>query len=318
MHFIAVNHMPIGQHLTGQLAALSTWIYQLKSPLEAFSTFYGSMQMISVHAERTLALFREQRTVVDKPTAVPLEACKGEIEFRNAEFSYHAYGAETPTNCALADTSSRCKPGTITAPIGEAGAGKSTIFRLLFRFYTLQKGYILIDGCNVEDTTISPLCQHIGVVSQDIVLLNDTLMYNFGGQVQRVLLARIILANPRIMLLDEATAHLDADSEDHIQRYLAQSRQNRTTLVIAHRLSTTQDADQILVMSQGRVAESGTHVALLAKKGLYAAMWSKHRRSNPAEDTVSDVVDDASTACFEGQRTTCSDNGLKIEEFHQS
>jgi ABC-type transport system involved in Fe-S cluster assembly fused permease/ATPase subunit len=210
--------------------------------------------------------------------------------------------------------------------VGESGGGKSTVFRLLFRFYNSENGRIRIDGHDVQDITIDSLRKHIGVVPQDTVLFNETLMYNLkyanqdatdedvykacraasihdkilafpdgyntkvgerglrlsGGEKQRVAIARTIIKNPRVILLDEATAALDTDTEEHIQRALSTLSQGRTMLVIAHRLSTITTADRILVLSEGQVAESGTHEELLAMKGRYASMWRKQIRAQKA------------------------------------
>ena len=201
--------------------------------------------------------------------------------------------------------------------MGPTGAGKSTISRLLFRFYDVTGGRVLIDGHDVRELTQDSLRAAIGVVPQDTVLFNDTIRYNIaygrvgasqteieraarlaqvhefvlrlpdgydtivgerglklsGGEKQRVAIARTILKDPRILILDEATSALDTRTEQDIEAALRNVSANRTTLVIAHRLSTVVDADEILVLVDGQVAERGTHWGLLAQGGVYADMW---------------------------------------------
>lgn len=318
--FICAYQVSIGQRDVGSFVTLLTYMAQLQGPLNYFGTFYRTIQSALINAERMLELFREQPTVVDSPRAMPLSMCKGDIRFQNVEFSYDT------RKPALNGLTFHCEPGTTTALVGESGGGKSTVFRLLFRFYNSQKGQLLVDGHDVQDLTIDSVRKHIGVVPQDTVLFNETLMYNLkyanqdasdeevfeacraasihdkimafpdgyntkvgerglrlsGGEKQRVAIARTILKNPRIILLDEATAALDTDTEEHIQRALSTLSHGRTMLVIAHRLSTITTADRILVLNEGQVAESGTHEELLAMKGRYASMWRKQIRAQKA------------------------------------
>ncbi|KAE8149129.1 hypothetical protein BDV25DRAFT_156858 [Aspergillus avenaceus] len=318
--FIAAYQVSLGQRDVGEFVSLLTYMAQLQGPLNFFGTFYRSIQSALINSERMLELFREQPTVVDTPKAVPLPVCKGDIKFENVEFSYDT------RKPALNGLNFRCEPGTTTALVGESGGGKSTVFRLLFRFYNSSGGRILVDGHDVENITIDSLRRHIGVVPQDTVLFNETLMYNLkyanqyatdeevyeackaasihekimsfpdgyntkvgerglrlsGGEKQRVAIARTILKNPRMILLDEATAALDTETEEHIQGALSTLSRGRTMLVIAHRLSTITTADRILVLHEGKVVESGTHDQLLAMKGRYASMWRKQIRAQRA------------------------------------
>ncbi|PGG97934.1 hypothetical protein AJ79_09047 [Helicocarpus griseus UAMH5409] len=318
--FIAAYQVATGERKVGQFVSLLTYMAQLQGPLNFFGTFYRSIQSALINSERMLELFREQPTVVDGPNTHDLPKCKGDITFDNVEF---AYDTRKP---ALNGLSFHCRPGTTTALVGESGGGKSTVFRLLFRFYNASFGRILIDGHSAESVTIDSLRRHIGVVPQDTVLFNETLMYNLkyanpsatdeevyaacqaasihdkilafpdgyqtkvgerglrlsGGEKQRVAIARTILKDPRIILLDEATAALDTETEEHIQTALSTLSKGRTMLVIAHRLSTITTADQILVLHNGQVAESGTHEQLLNLKGRYASMWRKQIRAQRA------------------------------------
>ena len=220
-------------------------------------------------------------------------------------------------------------PGRTLAIVGPTGAGKSTISRLLFRFYDASSGRVLLDGQDIRDVTQESLRAAIGVVPQDTVLFNDTIRYNIaygrddaddaaviaaaraarihdfilslpdgydttvgerglklsGGEKQRVAIARTLLKNPPVLILDEATSALDSRTEAAIQDTLERIAERRTTLVIAHRLSTVVNADRIIVLDKGRVAETGTHDQLLAMRGLYADMWAR-QQAEKEEGTV--------------------------------
>ncbi|HEX2147354.1 MAG TPA: ATP-binding cassette domain-containing protein, partial [Pseudorhizobium sp.] len=217
--------------------------------------------------------------------------------------------------------------------VGPTGAGKSTIGRLLFRFYDVTGGALRIDGQDVREVTQASLHDAIGVVPQDTVLFNDTIAYNIrygrpsateeevsaaaevaqigrflrtlpqgfetmvgerglklsGGEKQRVAIARTILKAPPILILDEATSALDTTTEQEIQSALDIVSRNRTTLVIAHRLSTVIGADEIIVLRDGTIAERGTHANLLAANGLYASMWNRQREATQAEEHLRQV-----------------------------
>ncbi|MCB1459146.1 MAG: ATP-binding cassette domain-containing protein, partial [Nitratireductor sp.] len=210
------------------------------------------------------------------------------------------------------------------------GAGKSTISRLLFRFYDITGGSITVDGQDIRNVTQASLRAAIGMVPQDTVLFNDTVAYNIGygrtsatqaevekaadmaqigdfirslpkgfasevgerglklsgGEKQRVAIARTLLKAPPILILDEATSALDTHTEREIQSSLDMVSKDRTTLVIAHRLSTVINADEIIVLKAGEIAERGTHKALLKKKGLYSEMWSRQREATEAEERL--------------------------------
>ena len=329
--FIAAYQVTSGQLKVGKFVALLTYMAQLQGPLNFFGTFYRMIQSAMINSERMLELFKEKPTVVDKPGVIPLATCQGDLRFNDVHF---AYDTRKP---ALHGLDFHCKPGTTTALVGESGGGKSTVFRLLFRFYNAESGTIQVDGHEVDSLSIDSVRRHIGVVPQDTVLFNETLMYNLkyanpgvtdeqvfeackaasihdkilsfpdgyntkvgerglrlsGGEKQRVAIARTIIKDPRIILLDEATAALDTETEEHIQEALTTLSMGRTMLVIAHRLSTITMADQILVLHEGRVAERGSHQELLDMKGRYASMWKKQVRAQRAAEEAKVLKDKA-------------------------
>jgi ATP-binding cassette subfamily B protein len=246
------------------------------------------------------------------------------VEFQDVRFGYQ------PEREILKGISFAVPAGRKVAVVGPTGAGKSTISRLLFRFYDVGSGHILIDGRDVRDYTQASLRAAIGVVPQDTVLFNDTIRYNIaygrpgasqdqiehaarlaqvhdfvlrmpdgyetrvgerglklsGGEKQRVAIARTILKDPRLLILDEATSALDTRTERDIEAALRAVSAQRTTLVIAHRLSTVVDADEIIVLSDGRIVERGTHRDLLGREGVYAHMWALQAQEQEAGEPV--------------------------------
>jgi ABC-type transport system involved in Fe-S cluster assembly fused permease/ATPase subunit len=267
-----------------------------------------------IDMEQMFGLMRVDREVADRPGAKPL-AAQGEparVRFEDVWFGYN------PDRGILKGVSFDVEPGRKVAIVGPTGSGKSTISRLLFRFYDTVEGAVLVDGVDVRDYTQQSLRGAIGVVPQDTVLFNDTIYYNIaygrpgatteeieqaarfaqihdfvvslpqgyktkvgerglklsGGEKQRVAIARTILKNPRILILDEATSALDTATEQDIGVALRSVAFDRTTLVIAHRLSTVTDADEILVLRDGQIVERGRHAALLEIGGVYAGMWA--------------------------------------------
>ena len=312
-----------GTMTLGDLVLVNAFMIQLYIPLNFLGVIYRELKQSLADIERMFALLDENREVADSPAALALQVDRAELEFKHIDFSYEA------KRQILFDVDFSVAAGTTTAVVGHSGSGKSTLARLLFRFYDVDRGVILIDGQDIRGVTQTSLRQAIGIVPQDTVLFNDTIAYNIaygkpgaaqseieaaarsayihdfilslpdgyqtmvgerglklsGGEKQRVAIARTLLKDPKILVFDEATSALDSQAEQAIQAQLKDIARNRTTLVIAHRLSTIADAQQILVMSQGRIVERGTHTELLAARGLYTDMWERQQARTSEADT---------------------------------
>jgi ATP-binding cassette subfamily B protein len=307
-----------GSMTLGDLVLVNSFMIQLYIPLNFLGVIYREIKQSLTDMERLFALLDQNREVADREGAAPL-ATHGKhgtlVAFHHVDFSYES------KRQILFDVDFTIPAGTTTAVVGHSGSGKSTISRLLFRFYDVNAGAITIDGQDVRDVTQESLRAAIGIVPQDTVLFNDTIEYNIaygkpgasrqdivaaaraasihdfidslpdgyatmvgerglklsGGEKQRVAIARTLLKDPAILIFDEATSALDSKAEQAIQAQLKEIAKNRTTLVIAHRLSTVADAQQILVLDHGRIVERGTHLSLLAERGLYAQMWDRQQ-----------------------------------------
>ncbi len=301
-----------GELSLGDLVLVNTLMLQLFIPLGFLGIIYRMLKHTLADMQQVMRLLDREIEVKDKADARDLKVTDGEVRFEKVNFAYR------PDRPILHDVSFTIHPGEKLAVVGPSGAGKSTLARLLFRFYDINSGRILIDGQATDEVTQDSLRRAIGIVPQDTVLFNESIYYNLsyarpdagreeiiqaaklahihelieslpegyetivgerglklsGGEKQRVAIARVILKNPPIMIFDEATSSLDSHSEQAITQSLSELSQQHSTLVIAHRLSTVIDADEILVMEQGRIVERGNHAALLEKDGLYAQMWA--------------------------------------------
>jgi ABC-type transport system involved in Fe-S cluster assembly fused permease/ATPase subunit len=321
---MSAREVMAGTQTIGDFVFINAMLMQLSVPLNFIGFIYREIRQGLTDIEQMFDLLDVPQEVVDRPGAEPLKVEEGTVEFRDVHFAYDA------DRQILKGISFKVPAGKTVAIVGPSGAGKSTISRLLFRFYDIQQGAILVDGQDIRDVAQESLRAAIGMVPQDTVLFNDTIAYNIrygrtdateaevqkaaelaqigsfiealpggyksmvgerglklsGGEKQRVAIARTILKAPPILMLDEATSALDTHTEQEIQAALDLVSRGRTTIVIAHRLSTVISADEIIVLKDGRIAERGTHLNLLRERGLYAAMWDRQREATEAEERL--------------------------------
>lgn len=318
-----------GRFTIGEFVLVNSLLIQIYMPLNFLGFVYREIKQSLTDMEKMFAVIDTNPDVDDKEDARKLVIKGGAIVFKDVCFEYN------PDRRILHGINFEVAAGTTTAIVGASGAGKSTISRILFRFYDIVSGEVLIDGQDTASVTQQSLREQIGVVPQDTVLFNDTLLYNIrygrpeatddevkaaaglaqihdfvaklpdgyetqvgerglklsGGEKQRVAIARTILKNPAILLLDEATSALDSQTEQEIQSAFEEISAGRTTLVIAHRLSTVVKADEILVMDDGHIIERGIHDALIAMGGAYHAMWQRQREVSEAEEKLVELVE---------------------------
>jgi ABC transporter fused permease/ATP-binding protein len=298
-----------GDLTAGDLTSFFLYTFMVAGALGEMAGLWAGLQRAAGATERLFAVVDTVPELRDPEQPVPLPAGRGALAFANVSFAYPA----RPTQPVLRDVSFQVAPGEVVALVGPSGAGKSTILSLLFRFYDVNAGEILVEGVDVRQLRLGELRRALAMVAQEPVLFSGTLRANLaygcpdatqeqieaaardanahdfivgfpdgydtmigergtklsGGQKQRVAIARALLANPRVLILDEATSNLDAESEALVQGALARLMKGRTTIVVAHRLSTVRDADRILVVDGAGIAEHGTHEALMARGGVY-------------------------------------------------
>ncbi|MFZ9550349.1 MAG: ABCB family ABC transporter ATP-binding protein/permease [Hylemonella sp.] len=325
-----------GRMTLGDLVMINAFMIQLYIPLNFLGVLYREIKQSLTDLDKMFKLLDRPCEVADAPGASALnlgaQGNQVSVRFEQVNFAYD------PARTILHDVSFDIPAGKTVAVVGPSGSGKSTLARLLYRFYDVQEGQVLIAGQDIRQVTQDSLRRAIGIVPQDTVLFNDTVEYNIaygrpgasrleveaaaraahihdfiaatpqgyatmvgerglklsGGEKQRVAIARTLLKNPPILIFDEATSALDSANERAIQAELESAAQGKTTLVIAHRLSTVVHAHQILVLQQGRIVERGRHDELLAAGGAYARMWALQQRGQ--EPVVAEEKDSGTIA----------------------
>jgi len=287
-------------------------LFSILGPIKQMSNVNIKIQMGAASAERIFGLLDTPPEIVEKADAVDLGEFRKSIEFDRVHFEYN-----DDDERVLDEVSFTINKGEVVAMVGPSGSGKSTIADLIPRFYDVSRGTIRIDGHDIRETTLASIRGNMGIVTQEVVLFNDTIRNNIayaqqnvsedairqaadaanatvfiedtpngfntligergvnlsGGQKQRLAIARALLKNPPILILDEATSALDTESEKMVQRAIEVLMKDRTALVIAHRLSTVQNADKIIVLEKGKIIEVGSHTDLYNKGGLYRRLY---------------------------------------------
>lgn len=316
MLLLAASEVAAGRMTLGDFVLVNAFMMQIFLPLNFLGFVYREIKSSMANIERMFDLLKTDARIKDDEHACDLKVSEGKIEFKHVSF---AYEEERPI---LNDFSFSLEPGEKVAIVGSSGAGKSTLAKLVFRFYDATQGDILIDGQSIKSITQHSLRQTIGVVPQDSVLFNDTIIENVrygrpeasdedvktaiemahlkefveslpkgyetpvgerglklsGGEKQRVAIARTILKNPAILVFDEATSSLDSRSERAVMDAIEEVSKGKTSIVIAHRLSTVVNADRILVLEKGQIIEQGAHEKLLTLNGHYAQLWAMQQK----------------------------------------
>ncbi len=310
-----------GAITVGDVQAFIQYVRSFTQPISQIANISNVLQQTAAAAERVFEFLAEPEEAPDTENPVKEAETVGAVEFKHVQFGY------SPDKIIIHNFSTSVKPGQKIAIVGPTGAGKTTLVKLLMRFYDVNEGAILVDGHDIRDFTRHDLRAKFGMVLQDAWLYSDTIMENirYGrldatdeeviaaaqaahvdhfvrtlpegyntvlneeasnvsqGQKQLLTIARAILADPTMLILDEATSSVDTRTEVLIQKAMDSLMQNRTSFIIAHRLSTIRNADLILVMNEGDIVEQGTHKELLAKGGFYANLYNSQFENTEAE-----------------------------------
>ena len=304
--FIGGLFMIQGNLSAGGLSIFTSLSWALSNPMRNLGNLLNDWQRFSTCATKVMQLDLSRPAIVDGDNTVPHDRVQGRVEFRNVSFAYDGQNV-------LRDVSFTAEPGQTIAIMGPTGSGKTTVIQLLARFYDVQKGEILVDGCNVRQWKLQELRHGIGTAIQDVFLFSDTVEGNVafgnqeltleevrdfarradadgfieklpegydtiigergvglsGGQRQRIALARALAMRPGILIMDDTTSAVDMETEQYIQRQLRELPYDCTKIIIAQRISSVKDADQILILRDGQITERGTHAELLRQKGYY-------------------------------------------------
>jgi len=322
---LAARAVDSGRLDIADLFALSTALAAMMDPIRKLSSVNNMIQTSVASAERVFEFIDAKADIVEAPGALEIPPLAESLEFRDVHFAYSTKSE------VLKGINFKIRKGEMVALVGFSGAGKSTIVKLIPRFYDITGGVIAIDGVDIRGATLRSLRDQIGIVTQDTILFNESIHDNIafgradysrervrkaamaahaaefierlpgqydctigesggtlsGGQRQRLAIARAIIKDPAILILDEATSSLDSESEQAIQKAIEEFIVGRTTIVIAHRLSTVQRADRILVIDDGRIAEEGTHRELIAAGGLYRRLYDVQFQNREEQKAVS-------------------------------
>jgi ATP-binding cassette, subfamily B, bacterial MsbA len=310
--FIGQQEIIEGRMNASQFLTFLFFLFSSYDPIRKLSRLSNGMEQAVAAARHVWEVLDDHESIPEKENAVKLAPLRAEIEFRNVYFNYASHDASV-----LKDINLKIGATQMVALVGESGGGKSTLTKLIMRFYDPTEGKVLWDGTDLRDAKLQSLRENIALVTQETVLFNDTVEYNIrygrpfatreeveeaarialahdfitrlphayktvvgergiflsGGQRQRIAIARAVLANAPVLVLDEATSALDSESESLVQKALSNLCKGRTTVVIAHRLSTVRKADLIVVIDKGRIIETGTHMELLEKSGQYKRLY---------------------------------------------